>query len=157
MSAFGWVVGNLFVFVSWVLAVGWLLVGWLVVGCLLLIGGLSKANRHDIQYPPAHQTADTRATQTQHDLMCRSCVRCLVCLWILDVTVVGVGEHASDNAVKHVAQVARAIHHSLDSCIRQQGRILCRDPLSDEQACLGGRMLHYELQQRFLLLCTAHG
>ena len=83
MSAFGWVVGGLFVFVSWVLAVGWLLVGWLVVGCLLLIGGLSKANRHDIQYPPAHQTADTRATQTQHDLMRRSCVRCLVFGWWL--------------------------------------------------------------------------
>ena len=52
--------------------------GWLVVGCLMLIGGLSEANGHDIQYPPAHQTAGTRATQTQHYLMCRSCVRCLV-------------------------------------------------------------------------------
>ena len=48
------------------LVVDWL-VGWLVVDHLLLIGGLSKANGHDIQYP-----------QTQHDLMCRSCVCCLV-------------------------------------------------------------------------------
>ena len=93
-----------FVLVSWVLAVGcWLFVvgrrscvrfwvgywrfvclgimgvgGWLVVDYLFLIGGLSKANGHGTQYPLAHQTADTRATQTQHDQMCRSCVRCLV-------------------------------------------------------------------------------
>ena len=58
--------------------------GWLVVGCWMLIGGLSEANSHGIQYPPAQQTADTKATQTLHGLMCRSCVPCLVVGWLVD-------------------------------------------------------------------------
>ena len=74
------------------LLAGWLMVGGLLVICCLLsvvlAGRLllcSKANGHDIQYPPAQQTADTKATQTLHGLMCRSCVRCLVCCcWLVD-------------------------------------------------------------------------
>ena len=92
----------LFVVCCWLCVVGcWLLVVvgccvlvvcWLVVGCLLSIGGLAKANRHDIQYPPAHQTADTGATQTHHDLMCRSCVRFWVGCWkFVCLRIMGVG------------------------------------------------------------------
>ena len=49
----------------------------------------SNTNHRDIQYPQTDQTTDTRATHQVMLCLCRSCVRCLACWWILDVMAVG--------------------------------------------------------------------
>ena len=50
------------------------------------------ANTHDTKtnkLPTTHPKADTGATHQVMMCLCRSCVRCLVCWWILDVMAVG--------------------------------------------------------------------
>ena len=50
------------------------------------------ANTHDTKtnkFPTTHPKADTGATHQVMMCLCRSCVRCLVCWWILDVMAIG--------------------------------------------------------------------